>query len=95
MVRDVTRSVHHGGQDAEDDFPFQLYLRLYQDDVMYEMVNPKDSTWLCAMVLRGGGSSLSVRGRPVHCRLCGGGSSPLIIAVAVFTLYTQQYPTKN
>ena len=36
---------------TEDDFPFQLYLRLYQDDVMYEMVNPKDSTWLCAMVL--------------------------------------------
>ena len=79
---------------VENDFPFQLYLRLYQDDVMYEMVNPKDSTWLCAMVLHAA--------EALVCRFVAdqyivgyveAGLSTLIIAVAVFTLYTLTTPT--
>ena len=52
MVRYVTRQVHHG--QVENDFPFQLYLRLYQDDVMYEMVNPLTDVAVCHGLTCGG-----------------------------------------
>ena len=79
---------------TEDDFPFQLYLRLYQDDVMYEMVNPKDSTWLCAMVLHA--AEALVCRFVVDQYIVGyveAGLSTLIIMVAGFTLYTLTVPT--
>ena len=61
---------------------------------MYEMVNPKDSTWLCAMVLHAA--------EALVCRFVAdqyivgyveAGLSTLIIMVAVFTLYTLTTPT--
>jgi len=83
-----------GVPSVENDFPFQLYLRLYQDDVMYEMVNPKDSTWLCAMVLHAA--------EAIVCRFVANsyiigyveaGLSTLLIVVTLFTLYTLTVPT--
>jgi len=80
--------VKTGVPEVEDDFPFQLYLRLYQDDVLHELIVPKDSTWALAMALHAA-EALVCRFGSGH-QLIGyveAGLNTVILLLAAFTFY--------
>ena len=98
VVRDVTRCTDTSRWPRQKMTFRSNHLRLYQDDVMYEMVNPKEIRrgcvpWCCyaaeALVCRFVADQYIVG-------YVEAGLSTLIIMVAVFTLYTLTMPsTKN